>query len=39
MPSAQIDSEFKNRQTYHEGRFAADVDLSDYDKMMEDDDE
>ena len=39
MPSAQIDSEFKNRQTYHEGRFAGDVDLSDYDKMMEDDDE
>jgi transposase len=39
MPSAQIDSEFKNRQAYHEGRFAGDVDLSDYDKMMEDDDE
>ena len=39
MPSAQIDSEFKNRQTYHEGRFAGNVDLSDYDKMMEDDDD
>jgi hypothetical protein len=39
MPSAQIDSEFKNRQAYHEGRFAGDVDLSDYDKMMEDDDD
>jgi len=30
---------FPNRQAYHQGRFAADVDLSDYDKMMEDDDE
>lgn len=39
MPSAQIDSEFKNRQAYHQGRFATDVDLSDYDKMIEDDDE
>ncbi len=39
MPSAQIDSEFKNRQAYHEGRFAGHVDLADYDKMMEDDDE
>ena len=39
MPSASVDSEFKNRQSYHEGRFAGDVDLSDYDKMMEDDDE
>jgi hypothetical protein len=39
MPSAPIDSEFKNRQAYHQGRFAGDVDLSDYDKMMEDDDE
>ena len=39
MPCAPIDSEFKNRQAYHEGRFAGQVDLSDYDKMMEDDDE
>jgi hypothetical protein len=39
MPCASIDSEFKNRQAYHEGRFAGHVDLSDYDKMIEDDDE
>ncbi len=39
MPCAPIDSEFKNRQAYHEGRFAGHVDLSDYDKMIEDDDE
>jgi transposase len=39
MPSAQIDSEFKNRQAYHEGRFAGSVNLSDYDQMMEDNDE
>ena len=39
MPSASIDFEFKNRQAYHEGRFAGRVDLSDYDQMMEDDDE
>ena len=39
MPCASIDSEFKNRQAYHEGRFAGNVDLSDYDQMIEDDDE
>jgi transposase len=39
MPSAPIDSEFKNRQAYHEGRFAGRVDLSEYDQMIEDDDE
>ncbi len=39
MPCAPIDSEFKNRQAYHEGRFAGHVDLSNYDKMLEDDDD
>jgi hypothetical protein len=39
MPSASIDFEFKNRQAYHEGRFAGHVDLSDYDQMIEDDDD
>jgi hypothetical protein len=39
VPSAQIDQEFKNRQAYHDGRFTADVDLSVYDKMMEQEDE
>jgi transposase len=39
MPCAPIDSEFKNRQAYHEGRFAGHVDLSNYDKMIEDDDD
>ncbi len=39
MPCAPIDSEFKDRQAYHEGRFAGHVDLSNYDKMIEDDDE
>jgi hypothetical protein len=39
MPYAPIDSEFKDRQAYHEGRFSGHVDLSNYDKMIEDDDE
>jgi hypothetical protein len=39
MPCAPIDSEFKNRQAYQQGRFAGHVDLSDYDQMIEDDDE
>lgn len=39
VPLAEIDQEFKNRTAYLEGRFAGDVDLSDYDKMMEGDDE
>ena len=39
MPSASIDFEFKNRQAYQQGRFAGRVDLSDYDQMIEDDDE
>ncbi len=39
MPCAPIDSEFKNRKAYHEGRFAGHVDLSNYDKMIEDDDD
>jgi transposase len=39
MPSVQIDSEFENRESYLEGRFTDEVDLSVYDKMMEDDEE
>jgi transposase len=39
VPSVQIDWQFKDRQAYHDGRFAADVDLSVYDKMMEQEDE
>jgi hypothetical protein len=39
MPSASIDFEFKNRQAYQQGRFAGRVDLSDYDQMIEDDDD
>jgi hypothetical protein len=39
VPSVQIDQEFRDRQSYLDGRFAGDVDLSVYDKMMEDQDE
>jgi transposase len=39
VPSVQINQEFRNRESYHDGRFAGDVDLSVYNKMMEDDDE
>ena len=38
-PSPLYDQEFKNRQAYHDGRFAGDVDLSVYDKIMEQEDE
>ena len=39
VPSVQIDQEFTDRDSYLQGRFADDVDLSVYDKMIEDDDE
>jgi hypothetical protein len=39
VPSVQIDQEFRDRESYLDGRFSADVDLSVYDKMMEQDDE
>ena len=39
VPSVEIDQKFRDRESYLDGRFSADVDLSVYDKMMEDDDE
>ncbi len=39
VPSVEIDQKFRDRQSYLDGRFAGDVDLSVYDKMMEQDDE
>ena len=38
MPCVQIDQDFQQRESYLEGRFSDDVDLSIYDKMMEDED-
>jgi len=37
IPLMEIDKEFKDRETYHEGRLTDDPDLSIYDKMLEDD--
>ena len=39
VPSAQIDQEFTDREAYLDGRFSGNVDLSVYDKMMEEEDE
>lgn len=39
VPSVEIDQEFRDRESYLDGRFAGDVDLSVYDKMMEEEDE
>ena len=39
MPSVQIDQDFQQRESYLEGRFSDDVDLSIYDKMMEDEED
>jgi hypothetical protein len=39
VPSAEIDKEFRDREAYLDGRFSGDVDLSVYDKMMEEEDE
>ncbi len=39
VPSVQVEQEFTDRQSYLDGRFTSDVDLSVYDKMMEQDDE
>jgi hypothetical protein len=38
MPSVQIDQDYQQRESYLEGRFSDDVDLSIYDKMMEEED-
>jgi len=37
IPLMEIDKEFKDRETYHEGRLTDDPDLAIYDKMLEDD--
>jgi hypothetical protein len=34
----QIDQDYQQRESYLEGRFSDDVDLSIYDKMMEEED-
>ena len=39
VPFVEIDKEFRDRVSYLDGRFAGDVDLSVYDKMMEEEDE
>jgi hypothetical protein len=39
MPTVVISVEFKNRDVYRQGRFAGYVNLSDYDKLMEQEDE
>ena len=39
MPSVQIDQDFQQRESYLEGRFSDDVDLSIYDKMIEEDED
>ena len=38
MPSVQIDQDFQQRESYLQGRFSDDVDLSLYDKLMEEED-
>jgi hypothetical protein len=37
-PSVDIDEEFQSRPSYLEGRLSDDVDLSIYDKMLDEDD-
>jgi len=37
-PSVEIQEDFQNRESYLEGRFTDEVDLSTYEKMMEDED-
>jgi transposase len=37
IPSIEIDEQFQDRQTYQDGRLSDEVDLSIYDKMVEDD--
>jgi hypothetical protein len=39
MPTVEISVEFKNRDVYRQGRFAGRVNLSAYDKLMEEEDE
>ena len=38
LPLAEIDRELESRESYLEGRFTDEVDLSTYEKMMEDED-
>lgn len=38
MPLVEINEEFQKRETYLEGRFSDDVDLSIYDKLLEEED-
>ncbi len=39
LPSVSVDDELHQREAYLEGRFSEDVDLSFYEKLIEDDDE
>lgn len=39
LPSVSVDDELHQREAYLEGRFSEDVDLSLYEKLLEDDDE
>jgi transposase len=39
MPTVEISVEFKNRDVYRQGRFAGRVNLSAYDKLMEEDED
>jgi hypothetical protein len=39
MPSVEIDKELENREAYREGRLTDDVDLSIYDRLLEDEDD
>ena len=38
LPLVEIDRELESRESYLEGRFTDEVDLSTYEKMMEDED-
>ena len=38
LPLVEIDRELESRESYREGRFTDEVDLSTYEKMMEDED-
>ncbi len=39
LPIAEINQDFKNRDVYLDGLYSGDVDLSAYDKVMDDDDD
>ena len=38
LPLVELNEEFRNRGSYLEGRLSDEVDLSEYDEMMEDED-